>query len=43
MNVAVMGDNDEDGTDVENDNGVKIKDIVVVAFIFLIWFYALYR
>ena len=43
MNVAV--ENRDDGDEVSEDEkeGMKLKDIIVIAFIMGIWFYSLYR
>ena len=47
VNVTVEGDEDDDDMDdddvMEENDGLKVKEIIVIAFIIGIWFYSLYR
>ena len=43
MNVAVENREDADEVSEEEKEGMKLKDMIVIAFIMGIWFYSLYR
>ena len=43
MNVAVENSEDEAQVSEEEKEGMKLKEMIVIAFIMGIWFYSLYR
>ena len=43
MNVAVENREDEAQVSEEEKEGMKLKEMIVIAFIMGIWFYSLYR
>ena len=43
MNVALENRDDGDEISEKEKEGMKVKEIIVIAFILGIWFYSLYR